>query len=178
MGAEMSEATMPPAVGAVAPVRVRVAAIWRRTAAGLFDVVLLSVVFVGLFVAVSLVLGEPLPRLSQIGPDYFVDAAVSGHAKTAIGLVVLAISAFSYFFTFHSLRGQTPGKRLAGIRVIDAFGERPSLTRALVRTLACSLSAGLLGLGFVWIAFDRERRALHDWIADTYVVAGRGSKDE
>ena len=122
----MSEAqlvTTPPSVGAVSPVRVRVAAVWRRAMAGVVDVLMLSCVFLGLFVGVSVLLGEPLPRLSQIGPDYFVDAAVSGHAKTAIGLVVAAISGFCYFFTFHALRGQTPGKRLVGIRVIDAYGE-------------------------------------------------------
>jgi uncharacterized RDD family membrane protein YckC len=27
-----------------------------------------------------------------------------------------------------------------------------------------------LALGFLWIGFDREKRGLHDWLADTYVV--------
>ena len=35
--------------------------------------------------------------------------------------------------------------------------------------------AGLatLGLGFLWIAFDSEKRGLHDWLSGTYVVKER-----
>jgi uncharacterized RDD family membrane protein YckC len=32
------------------------------------------------------------------------------------------------------------------------------------------LSAALLGLGFLLALFSRSGRALHDWIAGTYVV--------
>jgi uncharacterized RDD family membrane protein YckC len=27
-----------------------------------------------------------------------------------------------------------------------------------------------LSLGYLWIAFDAEKRGLHDWIAGTYVI--------
>ena len=58
------------------------------------------------------------------------------------------------------------------LRVIDGFGRRPSLGRSLLRTAAYLPSALLLALGFLWIGFDREKRGLHDWLADTWL--GRG----
>jgi uncharacterized RDD family membrane protein YckC len=42
--------------------------------------------------------------------------------------------------------------------------------RGLLRTLAFPLSFLLLGLGFLGILLGRDRRALHDVIADTAVV--------
>ena len=156
---------------AVAPVRVRVAGFWRRLAAGIVDVLVLASVFAILGTLVAVVLRHPLPRWSQLGPDYVVDMAVNGGVLAEAGLALFAILGFLYFFLFTALRGQTFGKHLMRVKVIDAYGERPSLARALVRTIAYLPSAVLLALGFLWIGFDREKRGLHDWIADTYVVS-------
>ncbi len=150
---------------------VRVAGFFRRAIAGLVDGAILTAVFLVLDVLVALVLRQPLPRWSQLGPDYLLDVAVNGDALAQIGLVLLAILGFLYFFIFHALSGRTPGKRLVGVRVIDAYGQRPSLGRALARTAAYLPSALVLALGFLWIGFDREKRGLHDWIADTYVIS-------
>jgi uncharacterized RDD family membrane protein YckC len=160
----------PALTAAVAPVRVRVAGFWRRLAAGVVDVLVLTSVFTILATLVALVLRHPLPRVGQLGPDYVVDVAVNGGVLAEAGLAMLGILSFLYFFLFVALRGQTFGKHLMRLKVIDAYGERPSIGRALVRTIAYVPSLVLLGLGFLWIAFDREKRGLHDWIADTYVV--------
>ncbi len=151
---------------------VRVAGFWRRLLAGAVDGAILALLFVVLDVMVSLILRHPLPRLAQLGPDYLVDVAVNGDALAVIGLCVLGMLTFLYFFIFHALRGQTPGKRLLNLRVIDGYGQRPSLPRSLLRTAAYLPSLLLLALGFLWIGFDREKRGLHDWLADTYVVRG------
>jgi uncharacterized RDD family membrane protein YckC len=155
---------------APAPARVRVAGFWRRALAGVADVVVLTVVLGLCDALVALVLHRPLPRLQQLGPDYLVDAAVNGGAIAEAGLILSAIVAFLYFFIFHALRGQTPGKRLFRIKVIDGYGQRPSIGRALLRTAGYVPSLLLLALGFLWIGFDRDKRGLHDWLADTYVV--------
>ena len=150
--------------------RVRVAGFWRRLAAGIVDMIVLSSVFGILGTVVALVLRHPLPRLSQLGPDYVIDMAVNGGLFATLGLAMLAILGFLYFFLFTTLRGQTFGKHMMRVKVIDAYGERPTMMRALVRTIAYLPSVVLLALGMLWIAFDREKRGLHDWIADTYVV--------
>jgi uncharacterized RDD family membrane protein YckC len=149
---------------------VRVAGFFRRALAGAIDGAILTAVFLVLEMLVALILRQPLPRWSQLGPDYLLDVAVNGDALAQIGLVLAAILAFLYFFIFHALSGRTPGKRLLRVRVIDAYGQRPSLGRALLRTAAYVPSA-VLALGFLWIGFDREKRGLHDWLADTYVIA-------
>ena len=96
----------------------------------------LSSVFAILATLVAVVLRHPLPRLSQLGPDYVVDMAVNGGVLAETGLAMLAILGFLYFFLFTALRGQTFGKHLMRVKVIDAYGERPSIGRALMRTVA------------------------------------------
>jgi len=150
--------------------RVRVAGFWRRLAAGIVDMLVLSSVFGILATLMALVLRHPLPRVSQLGPDYIVDMAVNGGVFAEAALAMLAILGFLYFFLFTALRGQTFGKHMMRVKVIDAYGQRPSMVRALTRTAAYLPSLVLLALGLLWIGFDREKRGLHDWIADTYVV--------
>lgn len=67
--------------------------------------------------------------------------------------------------------GVTPGKLLLDLRVVEVrSGERPGWVRSIIRYLGYFVSALPLGLGFVWAAFDREGRALHDRLAGTRVV--------
>jgi uncharacterized RDD family membrane protein YckC len=150
--------------------RVRVAGFWRRLGAAIVDAIVLTSVFAILGALVALILRHPLPRPSQLGPDYVVDMAVNGGTLATTGLVMFVLVAFFYFFLFTALRGQTFGKHLMQVRIIDGFGDRPSIRRSLVRTVAYVPSLTLLALGVLWIGFDREKRGLHDLIADTYVV--------
>ena len=68
--------------------------------------------------------------------------------------------------------GQTPGKRLMGIKVVRHSDGGPiTLKQALLRYFVgytlCNLT---LGLGFVMVAFRYDKRGLHDLIAGTCVV--------
>lgn len=71
-----------------------------------------------------------------------------------------------------TLAGQTPGKRLMGVLVVKANGERLGLVRALLRWLGYWLS-GILFLGFLWILVDGKRQGFHDKLARTVVVYSR-----
>lgn len=65
----------------------------------------------------------------------------------------------------------TPGKRLLGVRIVDAAtGGRASMVQLLTRYLSYLISALPLGLGFLWIAIDPQRQAWHDKLAGTSVV--------
>ena len=150
--------------------RVRVAGFWRRAIAFAVDGAVLGVLFGALTALTSVFLRRPLPHLSQLGPDYLVDVAVNGDALTLTALGLFVALTLAYFAVFHGLVGQTVGKRLVGIRVIDGFGERLSLGRAMLRSFGYLASSVVLLLGFLWIGFDREKRGLHDWVADTYVI--------
>ncbi len=77
----------------------------------------------------------------------------------------------AYFVLFTGIRGQTPGKMVAGIIVVNAEGHVPGVGVAIPREMvgkAVSIAAG--GLGLAWIAFDSRRQGWHDKIAGTYVV--------
>ena len=86
--------------------------------------------------------------------------------------VIIAFFAWQFFYYayFWTASGKTPGMTLLGVQVVGRDGSHVGTRRGLVRTLAFPLSFLLLGLGFVGILFGRDRRALHDSIADTAVV--------
>jgi uncharacterized RDD family membrane protein YckC len=56
-----------------------------------------------------------------------------------------------------------------GLYVTDDYGRRISFTRATGRFFAKFLSAILLGIGFLMVAFTDRRRGLHDMLAGTLV---------
>lgn len=89
-------------------------------------------------------------------------------------LVFLAVVEVGYYWVPTALWGQTLGKRLLGIKVVDAEGEPPGWGRAAMRELVGKPLSGLsLGLGFLAALFHPERRALHDLVGGTRVVAAR-----
>ena len=81
--------------------------------------------------------------------------------------VVLVLGYFSFF---HAAWGQTVGKMIFGLRVVQTDGQPVSFSRALTRTLAYALSALPFFLGFFWVGFTSSKRSWHDAIAGTMVV--------
>jgi uncharacterized RDD family membrane protein YckC len=75
-----------------------------------------------------------------------------------------------YLVLFWSAVGQTPGMRLAGLRVQTAAGQEPSVGRSLVRLGGLLLAIVPLFAGFLPILFDARRRGLADLLARTVVV--------
>jgi uncharacterized RDD family membrane protein YckC len=85
-------------------------------------------------------------------------------------LVVLVVWEFAYFAYQWALNGKTIGMAILGIQVVSADGTPMRPRQAAVRTLAMPLSIAVVGLGFIGILIQRERRALHDLLAGTAVV--------
>jgi len=54
--------------------------------------------------------------------------------------------------------------------VISSRGEAPGPVLGSLRFVAMGLSLAMVGLGWLWCIFDRERRALHDHLSSTYVI--------
>jgi len=100
---------------------------------------------------------------------------ITGHTVTySKANIVVAVAyvlwLFVYFAYPWSLSGKSLGMALLGIRVVAQDGTHAGWRRAVVRTLALPLSFLLLGLGLAGIVFQRQNRALHDFIAHTAVV--------
>ncbi len=105
----------------------------------------------------------------------FAASLVTGHTinwnRSDIGVgIALAAWQFLYYAYSWAAAGKTFGMALLGTRVVRRNGADLDVTHAIIRTLAFPLSFLLCGLGFAGILFGRERRALHDVIADTAVV--------
>ncbi len=75
-----------------------------------------------------------------------------------------------YFSFFHTLTGQTVGKYLCKIKVVDLNEEHLSFMRSFVRFLGYFLSFYSFGLGFLWILFDKNKQGFHDKLAGSFVV--------
>jgi uncharacterized RDD family membrane protein YckC len=106
-------------------------------------------------------------------------------ARQGLGIAVFAVVTFvvqwGYFVLWEWLwYGQTPGKRLVGIRVIDWQGSSMSFGQAAVRNvlrvadglplLVPDFMPVLYGVGFLVAACNREQRRLGDLAAGTLVV--------
>lgn len=81
-----------------------------------------------------------------------------------------------YFTAFLTLwRGQTPGKRITGVRVVRLNGQPMTLWTSFERFggYAAGLVTGLLG--FAQVYWDRNRQMIHDKIVETVVVRDRGA---
>jgi uncharacterized RDD family membrane protein YckC len=75
-----------------------------------------------------------------------------------------------YFVLLWSLWGRTIGKMAVHIKVLSRTGGRVSPGRSALRLLGYAASVAPLFLGIVIALFDRERRTLHDRLANTVVV--------
>ncbi len=142
---------------------------WRRLLAGLVDGAIIGFTALLLAWVVGKLTGTGLPP--NLGLDYWIDLLFGSDPSMVTLFIVAVATASIYLFLFHAVLGRSIGKRLIGARVIDIYGDPPTTGRAALRTVASLLSVATLGLGFLWIGFDSEKRGLHDWIAQTYVVA-------
>lgn len=76
-----------------------------------------------------------------------------------------------YSYLEGSPSGQTVGKRVMGIRVVDfSTGGPIGLGRGLIRWVGRLLSGLACLLGYFWMLWDREKQCWHDKLATTVVV--------
>lgn len=106
----------------------------------------------------------------QAKPDELLPLLRFMGAVFAVGAVWSVV--YDVFFTLRF--AATPGKLLLNIRVVQADGRPLGLMRILVRTFTKGL-AGIptLGIGLLVVAFDEQKRGLHDFFSGTRVVKKR-----
>ena len=98
----------------------------------------------------------------------------SGGAAKPGGYVIGIIIAGLYFALMESSAGgATLGKMAVGLRVVTDGGKRLSFANATGRYAAKFISAIVLCIGFIMVAFTDRKRGLHDMIAGTLVVKSR-----
>jgi uncharacterized RDD family membrane protein YckC len=130
---------------------------WIRVGAKLIDAIILYVVNFVLGFTVLLIVGRGK------NPSMALAAVILHNVLSA----VLNLAYVTYFLGKY---GATPGKMACGLKVIRSDGEKITYARACGRFFAEMLSAMILGIGYIMVAFDEEKRALHDHICDTRVI--------
>ncbi|MGP0030417.1 MAG: RDD family protein [Acidimicrobiales bacterium] len=124
----------------------------------------------GIDVGVSWGLFSAGAALLSLATQLFFDTKITFNHHQIVAIIILIIWEFLYFAYSWSVSGKTFGMAVLGIQVVTAEGARITTRQAAVRTLALPLSFLILCLGFLGILIQRERRALHDFIAGTAVV--------
>jgi len=68
-------------------------------------------------------------------------------------------------------RGATPGKKFVHIKIVDAKSFQDiDNKQAITRSFGYIVSTMLLLIGFIMVAFRKDKRGLHDLLAGTVVV--------
>ncbi len=136
------------------------AGFWIRFLASLLDGLLLQ--------GVTLLVFNPMRRAMGIVPEEL----------SIVDLIELVVY-FLYYIVLTWWSGQTLGKLITGIRVISANQPRGKLTlgQVLLReVIGKLLSAILLGLGYLWVAWNGKKQGWHDLMARTYVIRDRRNR--
>ena len=102
-------------------------------------------------------------------PNMVLRFAVESPASTLLQIAVGLV----YTVGFWTAEGATPGKMAVGIRITTVDLQPIDFGRALLRYIGYLASGITLLIGFLMIAFTRQKRGLHDYIAGTVVVKAR-----
>lgn len=133
------------------------AGFWIRVGAALIDTLLVMVITFPLLIAIY-------------GWGYFdadVTGFIAGPADVLISWVLPAIAVILFWV----YRQATPGKMVLSLRIQDAnTGGRLSWGQSGGRYLGYFLATLPLGLGLIWVAFDKKKQGWHDKLAHTVVV--------
>lgn len=129
---------------------------WRRSFASLIDSFILTLITYPAF-------------LWAYGRLYFVDpelVAVGGFESFMdYGFPLL------FVLLFWIWRSATPGKLLLDMEIVDArTGGKPSLGQWVIRYVGYFVAVLPLGLGILWVAWDKKKQGWHDKMAKTLVV--------
>jgi uncharacterized RDD family membrane protein YckC len=136
---------------------VRYAGFWSRAFASVID----SIWLYGIIYTVLWFL---------VGPDIFGQSRSYTMTQFAFEWIIPLIVVMAFWI----LKSATPGKMLFQMRIVDAETFQPvPPARLLARYLAYFVSILPLGLGLLWVAWDKKKQGWHDKIARTVIVRGK-----
>lgn len=131
------------------------AGFWVRVGASVIDALLLLLIVGPIVYAIY-------------GPEYLEsDVLIQGPLDFLLTWVVPAIAVILFWI----YKGGTPGKMAVRARIVDArTGGHPSNGQLIGRCFAYYVSLLGLGLGYLWVAWDRRKQGWHGKLAGTVVV--------
>ncbi|MCB0082483.1 MAG: RDD family protein [Caldilineaceae bacterium] len=130
---------------------------WSRVLASFLDSILWMVLFVPLF---FLVYGTNYFQSSaqniSFGPTYYI---------------INYVLPFVIIITFWFYKSATPGKMAINAKIVDVrTGGKPSIGQLIGRYFGYFVSYIPLGLGLLWVGWDKKKQGWHDKLAKTAVI--------
>jgi uncharacterized RDD family membrane protein YckC len=138
---------------------VKYAGFWLRTLAAIIDTILFcAVIFTVLYFLV--------------GPQVFDNSSDYMYSMTYF--LFEWIIPITIVIVFWITKSATPGKMVLNMKIVDVktLGSVPT-SRLLLRYLGYYIAAIPLGLGFMWVGWDKRKQGWHDKIAGTVVIKTR-----
>ena len=128
---------------------------WRRVWATIIDSVLLMALIYPILIWIY-------------GWDYFERSAlIVGWADFIILWILPAVIWVFLWVKYQA----TPGKLAIGARIVNSrTGHPASIGQYIVRYFGYYISIIFLGIGYLWVAFDKRCQGWHDKIAGTVVI--------
>ena len=143
----------------------RYAGFWIRFAAQFIDNIILTFVagVVGLFFGLGMfaAMGAPTPAKIDISLMLL---------KMLLNFLFVFVLQMVYETVCVGKWGATPGKMACKLEVVTPEGEKIGYARAFGRFFGKRLSDFTLYIGYIMVAFDPEKQALHDRICHTRVI--------
>ena len=133
------------------------AGFWKRVVAALIDFIIVTI---GSTVAIYLV----LIMMLRTGTN---DPAILENWERILGFII----AWLYYAGMESSSTQaTLGKKALGIKVTDLEGNSIGFGKATRRYFGKIISAVIMMIGFLMVAFTQKKQGLHDMMAGCLVV--------
>jgi uncharacterized membrane protein SpoIIM required for sporulation/uncharacterized RDD family membrane protein YckC len=149
-----------------------IAGIGSRAAAAIVDQLIIWFIIVAMFIIFGMALGA----MGSTGVVAGIERAFGSWLAAGLYLAGFALS-WGYFVFFEALSdGQTPGKKMFGLRVVQDGGYSISFSASAVRNLVRVLDAQPGFFYFVGMAtaiFSRTSKRVGDHVAGTIVVHER-----
>lgn len=92
----------------------------------------------------------------------------------SVAVITIFVILFGYFIYYEAVwQGQTPGKRIMRIRVVDENGAPVKTSSVWIRNLMRNVDVGIFLIGLLFIMFDKKERRLGDFAGATLVIRER-----
>lgn len=142
------------------------ASLIRRLAAMFYD----SLLCIALMMVVTLLYQQVLLRLFYGSEQLKAVADAGGLDIDPLLSTLLMFSLFAFFAKFWTHNGQTLGMQVWGIRIQNKDGTAIDLWQALLRFLIAIMSWLSLGLGHLWMLWDKDKRTWQDIYSESQAV--------
>lgn len=137
----------------------RYATFWWRFLASLID---------GIIVSIPV---QIIANLLGLGATTAADGSVNTSLGSGGSLFNIIVSVLYGGLFIAYWNGQTPGKKICGLRVVmDGTSGPVAVGPSFVRALVAIASGAVLLLGYLWMLWDPKKQTWHDKAANTIVI--------